>query len=307
MEGSQNLDVGGGHWLRWIEAGIGPDTRAVVLLLQGRSEFLEKYREVIERLAARGLGVIAFDWRGQGLSSRPLANPHKGHIEDFETYLADLDRLIETVIRRRWDCKVILIAHSMGGNVAMRCLVRRPQDFSSAIFVSPMWELPLGRLGRLAARSLAGLGAGLGLGTAYAPGRRDYDPAGDRFEGNKLTTDRARFYHARQLRIDNPDLRLGGPTIGWLRACLASIRALESEVAAAPPDLPVTILSGADDTVVDLDSHQRIADRLAQGRRVAFQGGLHELLMERDEILELVYAEIGRRMERDQSGGRRPA
>ena len=306
MEDSQRLDVGGGHWLRWIEAGIGPDTKSVVLLLQGRNEFIEKYTEVIDRLGGHGLGVIAFDWRGQGLSSRLLANRHKGHIDDFETHLADLDRMIEDVVRPRWDRPIILMGHSMGGNVGMRCLARRPKDFSSAVFISPMWALPLGPVHRLAVGTLAGFGAGLGFGTAYVPGRRDYDPAEDRFEGNKLTTDPHRFARSRQLRIDNPDLQLGGPTIGWLRASLKSNRALEAEIAAAPPDVPVTVLSGTDDTVVDLASHQRIADRLARGRRVAIHGGLHELLMESDAIQAAVNSEIDRQIFGDQTGGRRP-
>src|SRR5579859_1726679 len=64
--------------------------RGTACLLQGRAEFIEKYFEVVQELRSRGLSVIAFDWRGQGLSDRALADPHKGHVESFRQYDTDL-------------------------------------------------------------------------------------------------------------------------------------------------------------------------------------------------------------------------
>ncbi len=286
------LDIDDGHWLRWCAAGIDADSTAVVVLLQGRGEFLEKYREVIDRLAARGLGVIAFDWRGQGLSSRPLADRHKGHVEDFETYIADLQRVLESVVRPRWTGRLILMAHSTGANVGMRFLIRRPDVFASAIFVSPLWGLPLGRAKLWALTAAAAIACKLGLGTAFLPGRKARDPTAETFENNRLTGDQARFERSRRARIDAPNLHLGGPTYAWLRAGLASIRALDGEAAACPPDLPVTVLSAAEDRVVDQRSHRRIADRLPAGRLAVFAHARHELLMESDAILDAVFAEI---------------
>jgi lysophospholipase len=52
-----------------------------ILLLGGRSEFLEKYSEITGKLNQKGFDVYGFDWRGQGLSSRMLANRHKGFID----------------------------------------------------------------------------------------------------------------------------------------------------------------------------------------------------------------------------------
>ena len=49
-----------------------------VILCHGRTEFLEKYREVIGELNNRGCDVWSMDWRGQGLSDRMLVNPQKG-------------------------------------------------------------------------------------------------------------------------------------------------------------------------------------------------------------------------------------
>jgi lysophospholipase len=52
--------------------------RGTVFLLTGRSEYMEKYAEVVQELNGRGFDVYSFDWRGQGLSERILHNPAKG-------------------------------------------------------------------------------------------------------------------------------------------------------------------------------------------------------------------------------------
>src|SRR4026207_1372149 len=64
--------------------------RGTVCLFQGRGEYIEKYFEVIADLRRRGFSVATMDWRGQGGSSRPLANPLKGHVSSFSEYDRDL-------------------------------------------------------------------------------------------------------------------------------------------------------------------------------------------------------------------------
>ncbi|HMG51290.1 MAG TPA: alpha/beta fold hydrolase, partial [Inquilinus sp.] len=71
-----------GARLRW---GVWPEpegrVRGTVLILNGRSEFIEKYRETAGELIARGFRVFGFDWRGQGLSSRTPVGDETGHYD----------------------------------------------------------------------------------------------------------------------------------------------------------------------------------------------------------------------------------
>src|ERR1700694_6102998 len=53
--------------------------QGTLLVLPGRTEFIEKYFEVVGEARARGFAVAMIDWRGQGLSGRALLGPRKGH------------------------------------------------------------------------------------------------------------------------------------------------------------------------------------------------------------------------------------
>ena len=66
----------------------------VCLLLNGQTEFIEKYFEVIDELRGRGFSVVTFDWRGQGGSDRQLPDHRKAHVEDFSAYDQDLDAIM---------------------------------------------------------------------------------------------------------------------------------------------------------------------------------------------------------------------
>ena len=56
---------------RWGARG----SRGTVLVAVGRSEFIEEYFAIVERLLARRFDVVVFDWRGQGLSTRECRHP----------------------------------------------------------------------------------------------------------------------------------------------------------------------------------------------------------------------------------------
>ena len=60
--------------------------RGVCVILDGQTEFLEKYGEVVQELAARGFAGAALDWRGQGGSERTLGDPLRAHVGDFSEY-----------------------------------------------------------------------------------------------------------------------------------------------------------------------------------------------------------------------------
>src|SRR5688572_23969801 len=74
-----------------------PGRKGTVCLFQGRAEFIEKYFETVRELHSRGFAVATLDWRGQGLSGRPLDDAYKGHVAEFSDYERDLDVFMREV------------------------------------------------------------------------------------------------------------------------------------------------------------------------------------------------------------------
>ncbi|MCA9515647.1 MAG: alpha/beta hydrolase, partial [Myxococcales bacterium] len=86
--------AGGGASLRWRRLEV-PGARALILVLGGRGEPLEKYAEVERELVARGLEPWNLEWRGQGGSDRAPGLEGLGHVETFATYLDDLRAFVD--------------------------------------------------------------------------------------------------------------------------------------------------------------------------------------------------------------------
>src|SRR6202046_3651107 len=90
-----------GASLRAARFPAAPDVpaRGVCVLLNGQTEFIEKYFEVIDELRGRGFQVATMDWRGQGDSSRMLTDDsRKGFVTDFHEYDEDLDTLLNWIV-----------------------------------------------------------------------------------------------------------------------------------------------------------------------------------------------------------------
>src|SRR3954447_11929703 len=105
------------RFARWAPP---PGRKGTVCLFQGRSEFIEKYFETVRDLRARGFAVAAFDWRGQGLSDRPLADRHKGYVRNFSQYLLHLGAKMEQIGLPARPPPIFALGHAMGGAIAIR-------------------------------------------------------------------------------------------------------------------------------------------------------------------------------------------
>lgn len=266
-----------GHW----PSASGRHRR--VVLCHGRTEFLEKYTETIGELAARGFEIWSMDWRGQGASDRALENPQKGHIDRFETYLADLAWFVDTIIGAR-DSETLLMAHSMGGHIALRAVLEGRVQPDRLILSAPMIDLPLRGVSRSAVTALSRTMAAIGLGGRYVAGTGDYDPARVKFDGNPLTGDPRRFDAIHAAIAANPGVTMGGPTFGWLDATFKSIRNLHKLVQQSPRSCPILLFTAMADTVVSVTAQTAMCTALPDCEQVRVADAQHEILHETDAV-----------------------
>ena len=261
----------------WNAAGA----RGTVILLPGRTEYIEKYGRTAASLAAAGYATLSVDWRGQGLADRPLRDASVGHVGDFAEYQADMTALLAFAAASGLPQPWYLMAHSMGGCIGLRSLMRGV-PVRAAVFSSPMWGIVLpkgaGPLVRVATTAARWVGLDH-LRMPTTPKRTLVIDAP--FAGNDLTTDAGMWDYMRAQAMAHPDLTLGGPSLGWMRAALRECAAL-----AGLPSPPYPMLCGLGrlERIVEV---QPIQDRVARwpGARLdLYDGAEHEVLMERPAL-----------------------
>jgi lysophospholipase len=261
-----------------------------VCLFGGRTEYIEKYFETISDLRQRGFAVATLDWRGQGGSSRSLRNGLKGHVENFSEYDADLAQFMSEVVLPDCPPPFFALAHSMGANILLRAACARDCWFERMVFTAPMIRLGKGTTPLGLIDGLAQLGVFFGLGDAYLPGVKDEALGLGPFEGNPLTSDRRRFERNRLILQAAPQLALGGPTIGWVRAAAQSMQMINGFGFPPKVHVPVLIIAAGEDRVVSNLAIEELAMQLKAGARVVIDGARHELLQEREGLREQVWA-----------------
>ncbi len=267
--------------------------KGCLLLLNGRSEFMEKYQSVVEELISRGFHVISLDWRGQGLSVRELENRDKGYIHSFQCYLDDLSLFYDRIVIPL-ELPVTVLAHSMGGHIALRFMARRGAEIKNAVLLSPMVDIVTAPLPRPLAGVLARQMVRWRRDTSYVPGNGDYHRKGVRFANNPLSHDSQGFWQEHRCIERNRDLALGGVTWGWLNAAFDSIDVLNAKGVAQRINLPVLLMSAAEDRVVSCKAQEKLCKQLPRGTFVSVPRARHEILNESEEVLAFFWHHFDR-------------
>lgn len=270
-----------GVWLRFARFPPPPGRKGTVCLFQGRTEFIEKYFEVVRDLNERGFAVATLDWRGQGLSSRTLADRRKGHVRDFAEYDTDLEAFMKQVVLPDCPPPFFALAHSMGGAILTRALAQGRRWFDRAVLSSPMLAVRIPGSPRLATMTVRFMRM-LGLSGSYVPGGGATAMASLPFPGNVLTSDPVRYARAGAVVEAEPALGLGSPTIAWVNAAFKATGAFADPSYPTRMRQPLLIVAAGQDEVVSTPAIEQFAIRLRTGSHLIVAGSRHELLMEQD-------------------------
>ncbi len=267
--------------------GSGPHSGTVVLL-PGRNECIEKYYETAGDLSRRGFVVATFDWRGQGLSDRLLRNPQRGHIDRFDSYVDDLEAVLDGVVEPGCGGPFYLLAHSAGALAALLAAPRLTGRVRRMVLLAPLISLTGLPLSMNGVRRVATTAYWLGLGN-FSLGRRRVG-APNPFAGNVLTSDERRYRRNQEIYRLHPELALGAPTASWLRAACYAVAAVQRPEFMARITMPVLFIAAGADQVVSTPAIERFARRLRSGHVLTIDGARHELLQERDRYREQLLA-----------------
>jgi lysophospholipase len=261
-----------------------PDNRRAIVISSGRVESYLKYQELMFDCYQQGFSVYAIDHRGQGLSSRLTVNPHQGHVNDFNDYVADFELFIKNIVQKELHNALFLVGHSMGAAIGTHYLTQVPETFKAAIFSAPMYgiklPLPNGVI-RLLAKKVSKVYKLEGndkVSANYIVGGKDYQAIS--FKTNQLTHSKLRYQSYRNLYEAQPQCQLGSPTNHWLYEAINAAK-LSIDLA-KNSQIPILILQAGNDSIVcNSAQHAALGPNCSI---VRLEQAFHEMFIEIDSI-----------------------
>lgn len=244
--------------------------RAQVILIHGFGEHAMRYDEVALTLVEAGCDVHSYDHRGHGRSSGP-----RGYIDNFGQYLDDLDAVLAHCDASLAGKPRFVVAHSMGGLVALMSLVDRKPVWKGLVLSSPFLKVKLKvpAWKSLAAHAASKVYPQLSL------------PSG--LKGNEAARDPeiARAY-------DTDTLNLKAATARWYVECLAAQDRVFAE--ASTIELPLLLLHGEADVIADPQASATLFPRLGSRDKTLalITGAYHEIFNEPPAERKAVYARV---------------
>ena len=256
-----------------------PHEKGAIVVSNGRTEAIIKYKELVYDLNHNGYSVYLIDHRGQGFSGRMTKDKQMGYVDEFNNYVLDLHHFVVTKVKPLQSKHLYLLGHSMGGAIAARYLEQFDDGFDAAVLNSPMLEP------NLFTENTSGLICKvMSIETdteTYAPGQKSYDKSIHAFEDNLLTHSKVRFDITDQEMVEHPQAKIGGPSIGWIQeACKGSALAVEN---AGKIKIPLLIIRGSADQIVNPKAEDEFCSTIGkQCYGYEIEGAWHELLIEKD-------------------------
>ncbi len=114
------------YWKGWV-----PDNspKAMVHVIHGYAEHIDRYGNVVNELLPAGYAVFGTDHRGHGKSQGK-----RGHVKSFQEFIDDEKQFRRDVIRARFPgIPYFVLGHSMGSLIAMNYVEQNAEDVKGLV------------------------------------------------------------------------------------------------------------------------------------------------------------------------------
>ena len=270
-----------------------------IVISNGRTEYISKYFELAYDIYHSNLNVSVclYDHRGQGLSERILADPRKGHVEDFNYYVDDFAKIIK-LVKSMGHTDVYVWGQSMGGGIAIRTAQKHQNLISGMILFSPLLGLYTKPLPNWLADGIAKVMTWLNMGERFIPGTTYYkvDPSIEGLKNNQNIRSLPRWTMTENFLLPSQKEwaheTIGGGTVHFLHQILKTVKAMAKD--AHKVTIPTLLIQAGDDAHIDPKKQDSFCKRAKNCKLYTFnqekyrnkEGSLplHELFMDYDNI-----------------------
>ena len=264
--------------MTWAPPG---ESRGALLFAGGRGDFIEKYLECYAYWRAAGWTVTSFDWRGQGRSRGDI---RLGNYVTFNGLVDDFAGLIADWRSAGPAGPHVAIGHSMGGHLLLRTIIDKVPPLDAAVLVAPMIRVNSHPMPAWLAPQITELMclAGWRDDTVWKLDLAHSQPGGMR--NCNLTSSAERYADELFWWEGEPEMNIGPPSWGWLRAAYRSAAKTFTPAKLAKVTTPILIVATERDRLVSDDAIRAIGATLPNVRIEWVNEAAHEILREVDPI-----------------------
>ena len=258
-----------------------------VVISHGFCEYAPKYEEMVYYLLLAGYNVCVPEHRGHGFSDRKVANDEMVHIDSYEEYVQDLHEVVTKLVSPR---NRYLLAHSMGGAIAVRYLEEYPEDFERVILTSPMCGMRTGKFPKWIARDISRMMKKLGKGEDFAMGQHGFRDT-PTFETSSAMS-RARYMFFYNMRLQNMNYRTYGGSFSWVYASLTITKRMMKKKELSKISCPILLFQAGKDHMVDNEAQNRFLELVPQCRMIRISESKHEIFNGNETCRQRFYREV---------------
>ncbi len=241
----------------WLPKGT---PRAALVVAHGVAEHSGRYMNLVNNLVPQGYAVYSLDHLGHGRSTGKRV-----YVNRFHDYVDGLDLYMDRVREWQPDLPIFLVGHSMGGLISTAFLLEHQAKLSGAILSGPGVKIPdtISQATIMAARFFSFLFPKMGIQQIEAKGISQDPAVVKAYEDDPLVFS------------GKITARLGAELLNTCGHVMEN---------AGDITLPILILQGTADTIVDPTGAQNLYEKVESSDKTLtfYQDFFHEIFNEPD-------------------------
>lgn len=261
-----NIKLSNGQILKGMIQSPGENTKAVIILVHGLGEHIQRYLYWAELFKREGIGFLGVDLPGHGRSEG-----RRGNIKSYNLPGEMIDILLNSCKQTFPSCPVYIYGHSLGGGIVLEYLLKRNPKIKGAIVTSPWLRLSFepSKSKLIMASIMKNLIPGL------------IQPSG--LNVNHISHDEAIVE-----KYSNDPLVHGKISVSLFAAAMSAGK--YSLDHASELKIPTLILHGSDDMLTSPDGSREFAGKTIMVELKIWDGGYHELHNEpfKEEVFKYI-------------------